>query len=56
MENSFQEARLDAALERLLAEPAPERAASPFAAPGHDAERDAADALDAQILAALVSP
>ena len=56
MENSFQEARLDAALERLLAEPAPDRPDSPFAAPAHDEARDAADAFDAQILAALISP
>jgi hypothetical protein len=47
---------LEDELDRLLAEPAREPVATPFPAPGEVAPPTAADAFDAQILAALVSP
>ncbi len=59
MESTFTrapESEFAAALARWLAQPAPEPPVTPFPAPGRDAAADAADAFDAQILAALVSP
>ena len=56
MERTTTEPTLRDELDRLLAEPARELPATPFPSAGEPAPPAAADAFDAQILAALVSP